>query len=174
MFFSVTARGDAGNIDGHVVGPIPEWRLVPHDNNLGQRNVHPVRIDLIKSIWEKLPFWLRNHGKSSIHVSCDVKVPKWLTELGWKFDVPRATKDTLIKPGDRLEVTMAVTGGTPFDEQTLAKQRDRDIVVTVLYDGLPSGGMSWQITPRLKLRPTGRAGSRKRTASGSVRRKRRK
>ena len=43
-----------------------------------------------------------------------------------------------------------MTSGTPFDEQALAKQRDRDIVVTVLYDGLPSGGMTWQITPRVK------------------------
>ena len=51
MFFSVYGKGDAGNIDGHVVGPIPEWRLVPHDNNIGQRNVHPVneQSDLVRS-----------------------------------------------------------------------------------------------------------------------------
>jgi hypothetical protein len=29
----------------------------------------------------------------------------------------------------------------------LAKQRDRDIVVTVLHDGLPVGGMTFRITP---------------------------
>ena len=54
MFFSVSAKGDAGNIDGHVVGPIPEWRLVPHDNNIGQRNVHPVNNKLDLVLWEKL------------------------------------------------------------------------------------------------------------------------
>ena len=50
MFFTVSATGDPCNIDGRVVGPIPEWRLVPHDNNIGQRNVAPVAsgIDGIK------------------------------------------------------------------------------------------------------------------------------
>jgi hypothetical protein len=40
------------------------------------------------------------------------------------------------------------TAGTPFDEQTLAKQRDRDIAVTALNDGLPAGGTTWQISPK--------------------------
>jgi hypothetical protein len=44
MFFSVSANGDASNIDGAVTGPIPAWRLVPHDNNIAQRDVHPVEL----------------------------------------------------------------------------------------------------------------------------------
>jgi hypothetical protein len=42
ILFSVSAMGDASNIDGRITGAIPDWRLVPHDNNLGQRNVRPV------------------------------------------------------------------------------------------------------------------------------------
>jgi zinc metalloprotease ZmpB len=41
MLYSVSATGDASNIDGRINGAIPDWRLVPHDNNLGQRNVRP-------------------------------------------------------------------------------------------------------------------------------------
>ena len=39
----VTATSDASNIDQFTPGEvIPEWRLVPNDNNIGQRNVFPV------------------------------------------------------------------------------------------------------------------------------------
>ena len=58
---------------------------------------------------------------------------------------------------------MAVTGGTPFDEQALAQQSDRDIVVTVLHDGLPAGGMTWQINPKGRVGVTGKAKARART-----------
>jgi hypothetical protein len=30
----VSAKGDALDIDGSITGPIPEGRLVPHDNNI--------------------------------------------------------------------------------------------------------------------------------------------
>lgn len=43
MLFSVSAGGDSSNLDGRITGPIPEWRLVPHDNNLGQRDVATVK-----------------------------------------------------------------------------------------------------------------------------------
>lgn len=42
LLFSVSAAGDPSNIDGRVVGPIPNWRLIPHDNNLAQRRVSVV------------------------------------------------------------------------------------------------------------------------------------
>ena len=39
MIMVATAPGDASNIDHFEQGKtIPEWRLVPHDNNIGQRN----------------------------------------------------------------------------------------------------------------------------------------
>jgi hypothetical protein len=43
LMFVVSATGDSSNIDNF--GPsesIPEWRLVPNDNNIGLRNVSPV------------------------------------------------------------------------------------------------------------------------------------
>lgn len=148
MFFSVSATGDPGNIDGQVIGPIPEWRLVPHDNNIGQRNVHPVSPMLVDVPWEKLPFWIRNHGKLPVRLGVDIKLPGWLAKLGWKFDIPQITKERAsVKPGEQLKVTIAMTKGKAFDEEVLQKETDHDIVLTVLYDGLPAGGMTYRITP---------------------------
>jgi zinc metalloprotease ZmpB len=47
MLMSVSATGDLSNADPAsglpcAAGPTPHWRLVPFDNNIGQRNVAPV------------------------------------------------------------------------------------------------------------------------------------
>ena len=154
MFFSVSAAGDPGNIDGHVVGPIPEWRLVPHDNNIGQRNVHPVAPALAEVPWAKLPFWIRNHGTLTTRIGLAVKVPVWVAKLGWEFDVPAITKGKLsIKPGDRVPVTVAVTAGKPLTASKVQAATDLDIVLTVLFDGAPAGGMTYRITaPKKKTK----------------------
>jgi hypothetical protein len=152
MFFSVSAQGDAANIDGRVVGPIGEWRLVPHDNNLGQRNVHPVDAQLDSVNWERLPFWVRNRGKRPVQLGVDVKLPSWLTKLGWKADVPQITGQRVSLPPGRepLKITISMTRGEPFDQTVLEKNRDRDIVLTVLQDGMQVGGMTFQITRKAR------------------------
>jgi hypothetical protein len=152
MFFSVSAKGDAGNIDGHVVGPIPEWRLVPHDNNIGQRNVHPVVAikagDVLKIAWEKLPFWIRNNGPRAALTTAEVRLPEWLAKLGWAFDVPRLSRQrVLVKPGTMEKVALAqIVEGRPFTAEQLSKQRDRLIIVSILQDGVVVGGMSFELT----------------------------
>jgi hypothetical protein len=148
MFFSVSAKGDPSNIDGAITGPIPEWRLVPHDNNIGQRNVHPVLSLLANVNWEKLPFWIRNRGRTPVRVGVSVKLPDWLGKLGWKFSVPQITPGQglpVLKPEQMLKVNLAAAKGKPFDDKTLAKETDHDIVLTVLQDGIPVGGMTFRI-----------------------------
>jgi hypothetical protein len=154
MFFSVSANGDLSNIDGAITGPIPEWRLVPHDNNIGQRNVHPVLAALGNVNWERLPFWIRNHCKSPVRLGADVKVPAWLGRLGWKFSVLQITNDrTVLKADQMLKVNLAATKGKAFDDKVLAKEADHDIVVTILQDGLPFGGMTFRIGSSAKQQP---------------------
>jgi zinc metalloprotease ZmpB len=151
MFFSVSAKGDASNIDGAITGPIPEWRLVPHDNNIAQRNVHPVFPQLVKVDWKKLPFWIRNHGRLPVRLGLTVKVPNWLGRLGWKFSVPQITKDrAVLKPDQLLKVNVAMTKGKPYNTAVLAKQADHDIVFTVLQDGMPVGGMTYRLSADAK------------------------
>jgi hypothetical protein len=152
MFFSVSARGDAGNIDGRVVGPIPEWRLVPHDNNIGQRNVHPVAAvksgAVMKIDWAKLPFWIRNNGRTKVVATAEVKLPTWLERLGWAFEVPRVSKEGVpVAPGEMEKVAFAQTRkGKPFTAQDLKRQKDRDIVITILQDGIAVGGMTFRLS----------------------------
>ena len=152
MFFSVSANGDASNIDGTTLtGPIQEWRLVPNDNNIGQRNVHPVNPHLADVNWEGLPFWIRNHGKRPVQLGLSVKLPVWLEKLGWKFDIPQLTRQKLIaKPGELQKVVVSTTPGKPIDEKTLKRESDHDIVLTVLHDGMAVGGMTYRITPKAK------------------------
>jgi hypothetical protein len=152
MFFSVSAAGDASNIDGAITGPIPEWRLVPHDNNIGQRNVHPVSSQLAQVKWEALPFWSRNHGKKPVLLGAEIKLPEWLSKLGWEFVIPQMTKERVfVQPGQLVKVAMSVVKGKPFDAKTLQKQRDHDIVVTMLHDKMPVGGMTFRITAETKV-----------------------
>ena len=43
LLMIASSSGDPSNVDAFAAGEsIPEWRLVPHDNNIGQRNIHPV------------------------------------------------------------------------------------------------------------------------------------
>lgn len=174
MFFSVSATGDPGNIDGHVVGPIPEWRLVPHDNNIGQRNVHPVDNQLNHVNWEKLVFWIRNHGKNPVRLGVDIKIPAWLAKLGWKFDIPQITKERAsLKPGRPLKVALSVTKGRDYAPNLFKRQRDHDLVLTVLHDGMPVGGMTFRLATLTKEKskvPAGAVKARKRKTKKSKKR----
>ncbi len=43
LLMIASAAGDASNVGNFGPGEsIPGWRLVPHDNNIGQRSVHPI------------------------------------------------------------------------------------------------------------------------------------
>src|SRR4051794_540107 len=83
MFFSVSATDDASNIDGRITGSIPEWRLVPHDNNIAQRNVHPVNPSLRKIDIAKKHFWLRNPFDRKSEMVLKATLPAFMRELGW-------------------------------------------------------------------------------------------
>jgi zinc metalloprotease ZmpB len=42
IFMIVSADNDASNLDNFTIGEtIPDWRLVPNDNNIGQKNMYP-------------------------------------------------------------------------------------------------------------------------------------
>jgi zinc metalloprotease ZmpB len=168
MFFSVSAKSDASNIDGAITGTIPEWRLVPHDNNIAQRNVHPVSARLAGVNWDKLPFWIRNNGKSEVRTSVEIAIPAWLTKLGWKFHVPQVkAAQVVLRPNQTLKANLAVGAGTDFDATVLARESDHDIVVTVLHDKFPVGGMTFRVSQDAGAVTELSASSRKRTTSAA-------
>ena len=77
------------------------------------------KLDLV--LWEKLPFWIRNRGRDPVQLGVEIKLPKWLEQLGWKFDVPQITRErvTLKPDSPPLKVAIAMTKGKPFDEAVL-------------------------------------------------------
>ena len=55
----VSANNDASNINNFTMGEtIPDWRLVPNDNNIGQRNMFPVA----RHIPDKIDCYYRREG----------------------------------------------------------------------------------------------------------------
>jgi hypothetical protein len=83
-----SATGDLGN-DTTVFGSIPHSRFVPFDNNIGQRNVHPIFVINWKKILEyvkRLPFHVVNPFKKAVKVELLPILPKLLTdEKYWLF-----------------------------------------------------------------------------------------
>ncbi|HET8745873.1 MAG TPA: hypothetical protein VFM98_09715 [Ramlibacter sp.] len=152
MFFSVSATGDPSNIDGRITGSIPEWRLVPHDNNIGQRNVHPVAMSLTRADLARRLFWLRNPFDRHVKVTLKATLPDFLRERGWKLEFVSAGGAAFgMQPGARREVVFAMSAGQPFDRKVVpADSEARTIVITAEADGIPLGGMGYEVDPDYK------------------------
>jgi len=147
MFFSVSATDDPSNIDGRITGSIPEWRLVPHDNNIAQRNVHPVAMSLSPDDLRRRRFWLRNPFERQVNVKLQAALPAFLRERGWKLEFVSSGRDSFgMKVGAMKEIVFAMTPGRPIDRETLpAAATDRTIGITAEVEGIPLGGMSYVI-----------------------------
>ena len=98
MFMIVSANADPSNVSNFSAGEtIPEWRLVPHDNNIGQRNVTPVPCkndkEWMKAIG-KLRFTLKNPRRRAAKMLLVPILPRVLVKRGWKLEVspPRANR----------------------------------------------------------------------------------
>src|SRR5712691_6524602 len=89
MIMVASAPGDASNIHNFDPGEsIPEWRLVPHDNNIGLRNVFPVdgtAKDLLAAFDERLIQVKNPHPKHARMVIKPI-LPPLLAERGWQLE----------------------------------------------------------------------------------------
>ena len=89
MLMVVTADGDASNVDNFTAGEtVPEWRLVPNDNNVGQRNVIPApggdgEQGLMSGLDGK-SFFVGNPNPGRGRMTFDVTLPSVLSRLGWR------------------------------------------------------------------------------------------
>ena len=83
-----SATGDPSNIDNFTAGDsIPEWRLVPNDNNIAQRNVAPIAASLDEFVkaFRGRRFLIRNPFDEVGKLDIRIQQPKWLTKLGWQL-----------------------------------------------------------------------------------------
>jgi hypothetical protein len=161
MLMIVSATGDASNIDNFSAGDtIPEWRLVPHDNNIGQRNVFPVAAGgglkgLIQSMADRR-FIVGNPNPGRARIQLVARLPKLLVDLGWELVFTSPGSQTFsLNQGQTREVTVSLKGGRDFsaaDVEAL-REEDRAINVEAYADGILTGGVSYALDTSLKVRP---------------------
>jgi hypothetical protein len=155
MLMIVSATSDPSNIDNFTAGEvIPEWRLVPNDNNIGQRNVFPIpggggEDGLIAGL-HGFPMWVGNPNPARAVIDLQVSLPKVLAERGWRlgFQGVREPRFALDSRAQR-ELRFDLRPGAPFDRADVEAATDRDIVITVLADAGVIGGMTYRLDPTL-------------------------
>jgi hypothetical protein len=156
MLMIASATGDPSNIDNFTAGEVVEdWRLVPNDNNIGQRNVNLVPggggIQGVIAGLHGKGFWIGNPGRSPAQVAVTVALPPLLVRRGWRItvrDLPAS--GTRLKAQEQRLVTFEVHAGTAFTKAEAAAEANRDIVVTATADGAIVGGMVYHIDPELE------------------------
>jgi zinc metalloprotease ZmpB len=150
MLMVVSADGDASNVDNFTAGEtIPEWRLVPNDNNIGQRNVYPVaggggERGLLASLHGK-SFFVGNPNPKRGRFTFRVTLPAVLA--GWRLELVGVDAGFVLKSGEKREVFMHLHAGDDFTRDAVAAAADRDLMIEVLADDNLIGGMTYRLDP---------------------------
>ncbi|MFL6215774.1 MAG: hypothetical protein ACJ74J_17965 [Blastocatellia bacterium] len=157
MVMIVSATGDPSNVDKFTAGEVIEdWRLVPNDNNVAQRNSALVpggggTKGLVAGLNGK-GFWVGNPGRTAATIAVSITLPPLLVERGWRIelrDLP--PKGARLKAREQRLVTFEVFAGAAFTRDEVMAAGERDIVVTATADGAIIGGMVYQMDPELEI-----------------------
>ena len=153
LLMVASADGDPSNIDVFEPGEsIPEWRLVPHDNNIGQRNVHPVPgaggATGIMAVLDGRGFTVRNPFDRRVRVEITTHLPLVLARRNWSiaFANPGGSAFSLAA-GQTKQIRLAVTPGGDVSRADVAAATDRDVLLSVVADGILIGGMTYRLDP---------------------------
>ncbi|MEO6653978.1 MAG: hypothetical protein ABIP17_15125 [Ilumatobacteraceae bacterium] len=153
LLMVASANGDPSNIDVFAPGEsIPEWRLVPHDNNIAQRNVHPVPggggAAGIMSVLDGRRFTVRNPFDHRVKVVITTELPTILMRRDWRVDFANPGGSAFsLAPGQSRVVQLAVTRGAEVSQADVSATEDRDAVMYVEADGILIGGMTYRLDP---------------------------
>jgi hypothetical protein len=160
MFMVASADGDASNIDNFTAGDsIPDWRLVPNDNNIGQRNVCPVAGATGKHLlgeFDRMSFQLKNPFNRRARMTVKATLPPLLDERGWRIAFGNAGANAFaLEPGGGRDVVMRLLSGRNFTAADVRKAKDRIIEIEAYADGILVGGMSYPLEyePKKQVRP---------------------
>ena len=157
MMMIVSATGDASNVDNFTAGEyVEDWRLVPNDNNVGQRNVTLApggggMKGLMAGLQGK-GFWLGNPGRRGANMKVSITLPPLLASRGWRITLRDLSEGgARFRAREQRLVTFEVRPGTEFTKADAVAEVDRDIVVTATADGAIVGGMVYHIDPDLEM-----------------------
>lgn len=157
MLMIVSATGDPSNVDNFTGGEVvQDWRLVPNDNNVAQRNVTLVpggggMRGLTAGLHGK-GFWIGNPERTSATVAVSVALPTLLARRGWRIALRDLSAEGVrLKAREQRLVTFEVHAGAPFTKADVMATAERDITVTATADGAIIGGMVYRIDPEIEL-----------------------
>jgi hypothetical protein len=154
MLMVVKADGDASNVDNFTAGEtIPEWRLVPNDNNIGQRNVIPVAgaggEQGLMAALNGVSFFVGNPNPRRGKMTFNVTLPSLLSRLGWRLEIVGIGDGFTLASGAKREVFIKLHPGKPFTRDAVEATKDRDIRINVLANDNLVGGMTYRLDPDL-------------------------
>ncbi|MDH3306206.1 MAG: hypothetical protein OEO77_01600 [Acidimicrobiia bacterium] len=156
MLMIVSATSDPSNIDNFTPGEVvPEWRLVPNDNNIAQRNVQPVPggggiAGLIAAL-HGFRFWVRNPNPGRGVIDIAVRLPDVLVERGWRLGFRGLQSNRFVLASrEQRELVLEIDPGKPFTREEIEAIQDRDIELMVTADGGVIGGMTYRLDPSLE------------------------
>ena len=153
MLMVVSATGDPSNVDNFTAGEVVEdWRLVPNDNNVGQRNVTLVPggggIAGLKAGLHGKGFWVGNPGRASALIKVEIELPPLLARRGWRIELAGLPANGLrLKPGEQRLLSFELHVGADFTRAEVAAEKQRDIVIGASADGALLGGMVYHLDP---------------------------
>ena len=153
-----STAGDPSNID-NFTGPetIQEWRLVPHDNNVGQRNVTLVAGGESEALLLDLNgvfFLAGNNLTRAALMELKVEMPAVLKKKGWRLEFANTPDSFRLKPGEKRRVELRLVAGTKFTADDIRNSDDRNINVKLQANGMLLGGMTYLVDPdRVKPNP---------------------
>lgn len=163
-----SAAGDASNVDHFTAGEtVAEWRLVPNDNNIGQRNVAlvPGAPERLVAVLNRAVFFARNSFNRPADMELRAELPEVLSRKGWRLTFAELDNNRFrLREGERRSVQLRLVAGEAFTADELRRAEDRDVRVMLSGNGITLGGMTYRLDPdREDLReegPTTRDGSR--------------
>ena len=151
-----SAPGDPSNIDNFTVGEtIEEWRLVPNDNNIGQRNVTILpggggEDGLMKGLHKHI-FYAGNSFRIKAKMELKVDLPRVLIAAGWKLKFEGIDDNKFeLKPGAKRKIVIDLIPGNNFTADQVRNTVDRDIMVTLYANNVLLGGMTYRLDPDKK------------------------
>jgi hypothetical protein len=150
MIMVATALGDGSNIDHFERGKsIPEWRLVPHDNNIGLRNVFAVDGNGgngLHAAFDGLRMAVKNPHDTRARMAVKAILPPLLAERGWQFQFTSPGGGAFsLKARAGRDVVMRLKAGQEFTAKQVRRTRNRSIHVEVFADDILVGGMTYTL-----------------------------
>ncbi|WP_409188745.1 hypothetical protein [Bradyrhizobium sp. RDM4] len=155
MLMVVSTPDDPSNVENFTANDsMEEWRLVPNDNNIGQRNVSPVvgaTRQRLERVFDRNCFQIRNPFRKRARITLRPVLPEFLTQRDWRIAFTNPGTDAFtLEPGSSREIRMRILPGRAFKADEVREAEDPIIRIEARADGILVGGMSYLLVTNRK------------------------